>query len=236
MKPQLLNSLAALILLAALAAVIKPADRQAPATPTAPPVSSHRAMAATISPTAGTRRHPDRTEVPQLQHPDTAALLEALNVSHEAAIDLELASRLVESFRLAPATELPRLAAAIAENPLPLAKGLMAQALLRIPDPQVVQTVFHAACAETEPAAREAVLLAFHSLESPAARELLTTAIAASDDPQILSFIHAFITHNPQPDTGAILEELATDETTPPACQEAIRSALAGLDEQAAPQ
>lgn len=224
MKTHHLCVLAALCLLAAAIVVINTPFLNAAgpaATPAADKVSRHRE--ATAATTTTTSRRQPRTNETQLQQPDTACLLAFLSQAREETIDLQLALRHVESFRLASPDEIPRLAEAIAGNPLPLAKGLIAQSVLRIPDPQVVQAVFNAACTENEPAAREAILLAFQSIELPATHELLTTALAASKDPQILSFIHAFVAQNPQPESTAILAELEADETTPPACQEAIR-------------
>ena len=221
MKPRYLYAPAALCLLAAAIAVVNtPSSNTAEpaATPAAHKVSRH------CEATADTafRRQP-RNDETQLQKPDTVRFLAFLSQGSEETIDLQLALRYVESFRLASPAEIPRLAEAIPGNPLPLAKGLIAQAVLRIPDPQVVQAVFNASYTETEPAAREAILLAFQSIELPAAHELLTTALAASKDSQILSFIHAFVAQNPQPESTAILAELEADETTLPACQEAVR-------------
>jgi hypothetical protein len=180
-------------------------------------------------PAAGRQLHrPNQTRIGRSE---TSVFLDSLRQNNAEFIDLERAADQVESFRSADTNEISRLAEAIPAHPLPLAKGLIAQALLRIPDLQVVQIVFNAACAETDPAAREAVLLAFHSIELPADHELFTTAIAASDDPQILSFIHASIIRDPQPETAAILQELQADPTTPPASQDAIRDALAGMGE-----
>ena len=168
----------------------------------------------------------DHQAQPRCDKPNPAAFTRFLSQTNEESIDLPRAFSYVESFRLASEDYLPELMTSLDQARFPMAQGLIAQAILRIPGEKPIQKVFEAACQENDHSAREAIIDSFKSLESDESRDFLLSALLATDHPHILSSLLTIITETPTPQTITLLRTFAAEPGLTLASQSAIQSAL----------